>query len=600
MLDYKKDRIDYGRQLNPPDGFRMERAVATTYSLDLFAFLSIPVALFYKKNLDGKVSENRMDIFDAIQKTSDRITVYCQKGKIKVPYSANRIVSFIDQSIAEVLPDSAFIAFHPKIWVIRYVNPTQKILYRVIILSRNLTFDRSWDVAFTLNGFVTKHQVAESKPLATFIRHLSSFKDFAGSETFIEDLGKTRFTSEPLFHSFRFHPTGFVPYTNPLAKTKWKDLTIVSPFLDQNALEHFLQAADGKKCLFSRKEELDKIHMSVLKKFHSCYALSQDIVEGEDFSNTQEESDDLPSKQNLHAKIFLGETPEGQTRWFIGSGNCSTPALERNHEFLVELLHEKAETPTKMITEALVGKDKNFQFFEDYTRKQANPIKTDEYDFRKVVYSILKYLEHKENLQVECRLRDETHDTYNILISLKPHTAFNKPDLVHSIAPYGWNAAPLPILTDSTMLYENIPVYNLSPFFIWKINNTKLDQEKSFITKLPVALPEHRKQAIFKSIIQDKQRFIQLIQFLLGSNDDIVFFRDLKEKHQAGKRRDNKLLNISANMYEEMLIAASRDPAKLKDIDNLIRKLEESKSEDLIPEEFHLLWKVFKQIVSDA
>ena len=44
--------------------------------------------------------------------------------------------------------------FHPKMWVLRFVDPDDpgKALLLLMILSRNLTADRSWDVALTLEG----------------------------------------------------------------------------------------------------------------------------------------------------------------------------------------------------------------------------------------------------------------------------------------------------------------------------------------------------------------------------------------------------------------------------------------------------------------
>ena len=46
MLDVKKDRLDYGELLMPPEGFQLSSGIATTYSLDLHTLLAIPVALF--------------------------------------------------------------------------------------------------------------------------------------------------------------------------------------------------------------------------------------------------------------------------------------------------------------------------------------------------------------------------------------------------------------------------------------------------------------------------------------------------------------------------------------------------------------------------
>jgi len=66
MLDFKKNRLDYGTLLMPPEGYELTHAVATTYSLDLYTLLAIPVALFYSKVLDGSFGENRFDVLESI------------------------------------------------------------------------------------------------------------------------------------------------------------------------------------------------------------------------------------------------------------------------------------------------------------------------------------------------------------------------------------------------------------------------------------------------------------------------------------------------------------------------------------------------------
>jgi len=186
MLDFKKDRLDYGRIISPPSGFVFDRAVATTYSLDMTALLAIPIALVYAKNLDDR--ENWMNLFDSLQKTSNAIKVYCQMSKIKDPINSNKFFSFIDESFYQVLPESPGVSFHPKIWVLRFKGPEKQILYRLIILSRNLTFDRSWDIVFYLEGFVDKTIQSKNKSLVDYIKHLSERSDFLESRKFINDL----------------------------------------------------------------------------------------------------------------------------------------------------------------------------------------------------------------------------------------------------------------------------------------------------------------------------------------------------------------------------------------------------------------------------
>ncbi len=47
--DSNRDRTDYGGILMPPDGYRLDRAVGTTYSLDLEALTAVAICLDYLK-----------------------------------------------------------------------------------------------------------------------------------------------------------------------------------------------------------------------------------------------------------------------------------------------------------------------------------------------------------------------------------------------------------------------------------------------------------------------------------------------------------------------------------------------------------------------
>src|ERR1700692_1623570 len=91
MLDFKQDRLDYGRLLIPPEGPRLDRAIAATYSVDLNTLLSIPVALFYSQTLEGKLDGERFQVLEAIQRTAGIVTVYYQERQIQLPKRYNRL-----------------------------------------------------------------------------------------------------------------------------------------------------------------------------------------------------------------------------------------------------------------------------------------------------------------------------------------------------------------------------------------------------------------------------------------------------------------------------------------------------------------------------
>ena len=109
-------------------------------------------------------------------------------------------------------------------------------------------------------------------------------------------------------------------------------------------------------------------------------------------------------------------------------------------------------------------------------------------------------------------------------------------------------------------------------------------------------MPDNRKQEVFNSIIQNQERFMQLIQFLLGAGDDNATFGANKKKGNKTKRSGTSWF-LDQNMYEELLMASSRDAGKLVEIDKLIERLKKANSGDLIPQEFDDLWKIFKQVM---
>ena len=133
MLDVKKNRLDYGEQLIPPDGsYDLDYAVGTTYSLDLEAIMVLPVALFYSRLLDCSPDDLHFDLLDAITRATDKIRVYCQKGKIKVPKKYNHLMAYWEKGISQIRMDYHAASFHPKVWVVRFTARGRTPYYGVV------------------------------------------------------------------------------------------------------------------------------------------------------------------------------------------------------------------------------------------------------------------------------------------------------------------------------------------------------------------------------------------------------------------------------------------------------------------------------------
>jgi hypothetical protein len=146
MLKPASDRLDYSEMLTPPFGYETTFAVGTTYSLDLDALIGVCLALGLSESIDNELKDNPIYLLEALQRTAEKILVFCEGGQIKVPSNSNALHILLEKMVVEVVMKNKK-SFHPKFWIVKYENEEGEALYRCLVLSRNLTFDRSWDVA---------------------------------------------------------------------------------------------------------------------------------------------------------------------------------------------------------------------------------------------------------------------------------------------------------------------------------------------------------------------------------------------------------------------------------------------------------------------
>jgi hypothetical protein len=158
-----EERTLYGANLQPPAGYVFDAAIATTFSLDFETALAVPVslALFAAENRDD-ILTHPLALLEGAERIAGRLLVFTDAGHIQAhtrPHS--RLCSLLERIIVEVAaPNSG--AFHPKMWALRFkpMRADEPVRLRFLVLSRNLTRDRSWDIALTLDGVVAKRPQA--------------------------------------------------------------------------------------------------------------------------------------------------------------------------------------------------------------------------------------------------------------------------------------------------------------------------------------------------------------------------------------------------------------------------------------------------------
>jgi hypothetical protein len=132
----------------PEEGYSLEHAVATTFTLHLTALLPVPLGL---AGSDLSSSADPLSVLQAVRNYSDRIDVFCQAGQVSVPAERNDLLAFLEPIVHQVKTQNGRL-FHPKLWLLRFANRDGDERFRLVCGSRNLTHDRAWDVVASFDG----------------------------------------------------------------------------------------------------------------------------------------------------------------------------------------------------------------------------------------------------------------------------------------------------------------------------------------------------------------------------------------------------------------------------------------------------------------
>lgn len=594
MLDFKSNRLTYAELLAPPaDGFELVRAVGTTYSLDLYALLAIPVAMFYSKSLDGDFVQNRYDVLEAIRKSKERVTLFCQRGKIHVPDSYRSLLAFVEDCIVEVLPENEFSSFHPKIWVLRF-EKKKKFRYRLAVLSRNLTFDRSWDIACFCDGGWQERPTADGLKLVNYLKHFYQVTGQEPDKKFLKELAYMQFEVPAAFQSLCLFPiighTRRAEFPNPVSQQSYEELLVISPFVDDRTVREFREK-NQHVTLLSRKDELDKMDQDLLDGLE-VYYFNQDIRDGELVLDTEGQ---LHQYQDLHAKIYLGRNRQ-VTDWYIGSANSTVPALDRNTEFMIRFSGQSRNAALDIVKKALLSEQN--KVFLPYSRS-FSPVDAGEETLR----HLLRQINYRLSAAVFTGSVAERPEqlTYNLhirvdLSTLQPRaevtlgiSLIHKPDIKQPLLAGEWNE----------LEFSNIALTHLSRFLAIEVLMGGASACRLVVKAELENMPAQREDVIFNELISSKHAFYQYLQFLLAP-DDFDGLLDITgdATSLAGKAgQAQTAIAFNPPIYEQLMLAASRSRAKLKEINQVMLRLEQLNSEVIA--DFKPVWEIFKKFADD-
>lgn len=576
--------------LRPPPGYRLDRAVLTTYTLDLEVLLALPLAVLAQ--IEGGVEdliEQPLLLLEALREAGDRVHVFVDETGIAPPRGHRPLYAALEESIHPVRAPNGGV-FHPKGWFVRFVDEEGASLLRIAVASRNLTFDRCWDIALISEAVPAKRKLRASRDLGSMLRALPTLSDRALDpelEAALDDMaGQVERTAFPAPEGFdgpvRFHALGL----GPIRSRPWRPwnsgrrVLAMAPFMGRTVLDALAANAAGPCDLIGRREELDRLPEKALEPWNEVFVLS-DAAE-------DEPGDDLGGRPSgLHAKLMAME--EGaEVTWLVGSPNLTSAAYQgRNVELAAEVTGLRRKFGIQSFHDAGF-----LRLCERYRRRDcAEEVDGQIERARELLEDAQRQLLDAD-LQLVCRPDEEG---YRLIVD-------GGVSLPEPVQAWVW---PVSIAEDQAKSLAqppawHLPVARLTTLLAIRLQVDAAIDDVRFVLKLPASgLPAGRVAQVLRTLIDTPEKFLQFLRALLGGIEEVADIPLPNSQENEAARWGMGL--YAETLLEDLVRVASRDPERLEPVRDLIEDLRaSSEGREIVPDNLYRLWQVVDTAVSEG
>ena len=604
----------YGGSLRPPPGTVFDAGVATTFTLDIETALAVPVALalFASEDRD-ELLKSPLALLEGLERTADRLAIFCEAGRIHAqPAPQSRLCTLLERLITEVAAPRGG-SFHPKLWVLRYLplEENEPVRIRLLVLSRNLTRDRSWDLCLCLDGKVVRRRCAANAPLVDFLRRLPSLATGAAPEHvdrlvagLSKDLHRTEWTLPAPFEKVAFAVNG-------TKRLVWRPpscrrLGVVSPFCDEDALEMLADLSIEPPTLVSRSDELIAVSPRVLDRY-SEVSVMDEFAETEDGEGEDSDDEAAHPLGGIHAKVFVQENG-WDTAITIGSGNATRPALltGRNVEVFATLTGKRSR----------VGSISDIFGPHSFGRvlRAFRPAEIPQRDAsqRAAEQRIERARRELVNagLALNCTARkDEEGGQVLWKVILRPGQPVPLDGLGSAtcwpitLGEVHAHDVLMALRVGDSIEIGTMPLIDVTRFVAFRLTDATHEEATAlFALGLRISgLPTTRHRAILRWVLDSREAFLRYLRLLLADAGD-----PLSAQFAAGSADGGGSWHAAADdepILEDMVRALSHGHDRLSAVRRLMERLERISADDgagVVPEDFTRLWDAFRAILDEG
>lgn len=606
MLD-PHERVSLFEALRPPPGYEFDAAVGTSFTLDLEALLTVPIAFTLLKEDDGPDEGGEpVGLLEAIRRHASHITLFCQAGQIAVPRQRS-VLAWLEGAVVPIPAPRPRHLFHPKFWVTRFKEVGGDHLFlRVLCATRNLTFDMSWDTLLKLESkpyqSPPKSEVSGQLSVAAFLRRLPGMTTMPVEADRVSeirslalDVARVPLALPEGFADMKLHVLGVAGLESSPLPVDRHDVAIVSPFLSARFLER-ISTAHNVRLLASREESLDRIPAEVLAKITRLAVLNPAVdigdTEGADSEEggATESADPSVPLSGLHAKLFVFDGAGG-TRVLTGSANASEAAFGGNIEVVAELESTVPDLLESLLTPS-PGDPGIADLLIDYETPEAT---TPESEQEQLELSLDELRRRIAEMSFEAELVD-TEDQFEMKVSSgEPVPSMEADELEISIWPVSLaeDQSSLPLAPgEPAEVSFNVTLEGVTAFFAIRVTARK-DSARATTTFTVTALlegaPENRHSRLLAAMLRDPSRLLRFLLLLL-SDAEALAWGDGARGAEAWFSRWASGAPDEAPILELLVRAVDRYPDRLDHIDALLRDLADNES-DVMPHGFRDIWE---------
>ena len=587
--------------LNPPEGFRVTDLVACTYSLDLLALLAPPLSFSLMDhhanhvNLRSGAIDNAYLLLQSLREHARSMFIFHQAGKVKALTEATRLLAYLEDAVIAVRAPAPNASFHAKLWVTRFsaIEGDAEIRYRILVPSRNITFDASWDLVVCLDGTLLEHRqnsIRTSVPLADFVDQLSNLaiSDISKPRKqrlsqIVDELRRTEFELPENCTSLEFAAHG-LGARSPVLKEPADRMLIVSPFVNSGGIKLLFGDGSPETVLLTRDSTLQQLGSGPLRNG----AIKVRVMKNEALVPDLDEvrpAAERETLQDLHAKAYVFDDGRKSKVW-LGSANATVAGFERNIELMVGFGGPQGK----------LGVDTWLRGIGEITQEVTPPEPPVEEDdeqetFARALEEALGALASlgwtgqvgevpsepgSESFEVTLSGKTGRNMTLSAIrekLSKVSHAELRVRPI--TLGDPWWQGCPL---TSFPLTVTCLPhtLSALTAFYVLELTAASPKQGRiplaTVINCQLSGIPEHRQSHILEGLLSDRESLMRFLRLLLSQNpNDLDGLLESFGVRKSVDRSDHG--QVEQPLLEAMLIALQRDPGRCQSLIEVVQDL---------------------------